>query len=80
MIGAKVGVSKKIFKIAPTKSMKNGGDEDDDILPYQIRLSTVFWQKVDAWRRVQPDIPTRAEAIRRLVEAGLVAEQKKLKP
>jgi hypothetical protein len=52
---------------------------DDDVRPYQIRLSTAFWKKVDAWRRVQPDIPTRAEAIRRLVEVGLVAEQKKLK-
>lgn len=52
---------------------------DDDVRPYQIRLSTTFWKKVDAWRRVQPDIPTRAEAIRRLVEVGLVAEQKKLK-
>lgn len=52
---------------------------DDDVRPYQIRLSTAFWKKVDAWRRVQPDIPTRAEAIRRLVEVGLVAEQKKSK-
>lgn len=26
---------------------------------------------VDDWRRKQPDIPSRAEAIRRLVNAGL---------
>lgn len=29
---------------------------------------------VDDWRRKQSDIPSRAEAIRRLVEKGLVAE------
>lgn len=52
---------------------------NDDVRPYQIRLSTAFWKKVDAWRRVQPDIPTRAEALRRLVEIGLLSEQKKLK-
>lgn len=50
---------------------------DDDVRPYQIRLSTGFWRKVDEWRRVQPDIPTRAEAIRRLVEIGLTTERKK---
>ena len=53
--------------------------DDDDVRPYQIRLSTTFWRKVDEWRRMQPDIPTRAEAIRRLVAIGLVAEQPKPK-
>ena len=48
---------------------------EDDVRPYQIRLSASFWRKVDEWRRVQPDIPTRAEAMRRLVEIGLAAEQ-----
>lgn len=52
---------------------------DDDVRPYQIRLSTTFWREVDAWRRLQPDIPTRAEAIRRLVEIGLVTERKGFK-
>jgi hypothetical protein len=28
---------------------------------------------VDAWRREQPDLPSRSEAIRRLVERGLKA-------
>jgi len=48
---------------------------DDDVRPYQIRLSAAFWKRVDEWRRLQPEIPARAEAIRRLVEIGLVAEQ-----
>jgi hypothetical protein len=53
---------------------------DDDVRPYQIRLSANFWRKVDEWRRLQPEIPARAEAIRRLVEIGLNAEQQKTKP
>lgn len=49
---------------------------DEEVRPYQIRLSTSFWKKVDEWRRQQEKIPQRAEAIRRLVEAGLAAESK----
>ena len=38
---------------------------------FQMRASDDWLRKVDDWRRVQPDIPARAEAIRRLVEKGL---------
>jgi hypothetical protein len=31
---------------------------------------------IDAWRRKQPDLPSRSEAIRRLVELGLKAKNK----
>ncbi len=37
----------------------------------QLRLSDELTKKIDDWRRVQDDIPTRSEAIRRLVEQGL---------
>ncbi len=30
-----------------------------------------WYQRVDEWRRQQPDIPNRSEAIRRLVDRGL---------
>lgn len=50
--------------------------DEDEVRPYQIRLSTSFWKKVDEWRRQQDEIPPRAEAIRRLVEAGLAAENR----
>jgi hypothetical protein len=30
---------------------------------------------VDAWRKRQPDLPTRPEAVRRLVEIGMVANE-----
>lgn len=38
---------------------------------FQMRASDEWLRKVDDWRRIQPDIPARAEAIRRLVEKGL---------
>jgi metal-responsive CopG/Arc/MetJ family transcriptional regulator len=30
-------------------------------------------RQIDEWRRRQPDLPSRSEAIRRLIEAGLNA-------
>jgi hypothetical protein len=36
-----------------------------------VRLQPEPLAAVDAWREVQPDKPTRPEAIRRLVEKGL---------
>jgi hypothetical protein len=38
---------------------------------FQMRVSEEFLRAIDDWRRKQPDLPARAEAIRRLVEAGL---------
>lgn len=54
-------------------------NESESPRPYQIRLLPSFWERVDAWRREQPSIPTRAEAIRQLVELGLDAAAKKTK-
>ena len=42
-----------------------------------MRTSEEFLRAVDDWRRQQPDLPSRAEAIRRLVGAGLKASSKK---
>jgi hypothetical protein len=40
-----------------------------------IRLSDDFLAKVDAWAAKQDDVPSRSEAIRRLVEIGLKAKK-----
>lgn len=48
--------------------------------PFQMRASAEFLQKVDDWRRAQPDLPSRAEAIRRLVELALATQPKLAKP
>ena len=47
--------------------------------PFQMRASAEFLAKVDDWRREQPDLPSRAEAIRRLVEMALDAQPKQKK-
>ncbi len=40
---------------------------------FEMRLGQSVLEKVDAWRARQDDIPSRSEAVRRLVEAGLGA-------
>jgi hypothetical protein len=42
--------------------------------PFQMRATDEWWEPIDDWRRLQPDLPTRAEAIRRLVVLGLRAD------
>jgi metal-responsive CopG/Arc/MetJ family transcriptional regulator len=37
----------------------------------QLVISKGLVRQIDEWRRRQPDLPSRSEAIRRLVEAGL---------
>ena len=39
--------------------------------PFQMRLSAIFLERLDDWRRKQQDLPSRAEAIRRLTTAML---------
>jgi hypothetical protein len=38
-----------------------------------VRIERPQLGQLDDWRRVQPDLPTRPEAIRRLIEMGLAA-------
>ena len=40
---------------------------------FQMRTTEAFLRRIDNWRRQQPELPSRAEAIRRLIEAGLRA-------
>lgn len=49
-----------------------------DTHAFHMRLSSRFIHEVDDWRRNQPDLPSRAEAIRRLVALALKAEKPKL--
>lgn len=36
-----------------------------------LRITDQFMTEIDDFRRIQSDLPTRAEAVRRLVELGL---------
>ena len=38
---------------------------------FEMRLETTMIKRVEAWRRKQEDLPSRAEAFRRLIELGL---------
>lgn len=38
---------------------------------FLLRLSPSLAERIDDWRREQPDIPNRNEAIRRLLEQAL---------
>lgn len=38
---------------------------------FELRISPVLRSLIDDWRRSEPDIPPRSEAVRRLVELGL---------
>jgi uncharacterized protein len=42
---------------------------------FEMRLETTMIERVDTWRRKQEDLPSRAEAFRRLVELGLAAKK-----
>ena len=44
--------------------------------PFQMRVTEEFLRTIDDWRRKQPDLPSRAEAIRRLVDLGIKAPEK----
>ena len=46
-----------------------------EVLLITVRLSADRLAALDDWRRVQGDMPTRPEAIRRLVDIALDAEQ-----
>lgn len=43
---------------------------------FEMRLELEMIERIDNWRRKQSDLPTRAEAIRRLVDFGLTANTK----
>ena len=38
---------------------------------FELRLDPAILEKVDVWRSAQDDVPSRSEAIRRLLETGL---------
>lgn len=45
--------------------------------PVMVRLQSSFLERLDEWRRGALDLPSRAEAMRRLTEQSLDAIEKK---
>jgi hypothetical protein len=46
-------------------------DLDPKGWPQTLRLGEALQAQIDEWRRWEPDLPPRAEAVRRLLEIGL---------
>lgn len=44
---------------------------------FEMRLDLETLENLDSWRADQPDLPSRAEAVRRLIDAGLAESQKR---
>jgi hypothetical protein len=44
---------------------------DEKTERFEMRVASSFLKVIDDWRRKQEDLPSRAAAIRRLVELGL---------
>jgi uncharacterized protein len=42
---------------------------------FEMRAAPELLSRIDEWRRHQSDLPSRAEAIRRLIELGLSASE-----
>ena len=42
----------------------------------QMRVSAAYLKTIDDWRRQQPDLPSRSEAIRRLTAIALLSAKK----
>ena len=43
---------------------------------FELRFTADLLRQIDDWRRKQSDLPSRAEAIRRLIETALKSEQR----
>jgi hypothetical protein len=68
-----------VSKLLQPKNQKRGRPPTGLGTPVQVRLKDEFLAAVDDWRRNEPDLPNRPEAIRRLAEMGLKASAKRRK-
>jgi len=44
---------------------------DPKPIRFELRLQPKLSRQIDEWRRQQPDLPSKSEAARRLIEIGL---------
>lgn len=52
-------------------------DEDSETERVQIVAPSSWIQRIEEWRRAQPKIPSRSDAIRQLVDLGLEVKKKR---
>jgi hypothetical protein len=53
-----------------TKSLKRSRPPETGT-PVMVRLQSSLLEQIDVWRRAETDLPSRAEALRRLAGVGL---------
>lgn len=58
-------------------SPHNRGMNEQRSTRVHLMMSPSELRAVDEWRRAQPDLPSRAEAIRRLIDLGIAANAPK---
>jgi hypothetical protein len=51
------------------------GDQER-LIAVQARLRPPLFEQIEAWRRAQTKIPPRTDALRKLLQRGLDAEQR----
>jgi hypothetical protein len=55
-------------------NMPDNDEIEEQTERFQMRATPTFLRLIDNWRRKQSDLPSRAEAIRRLVQMGMKYE------
>jgi hypothetical protein len=69
-------VNTKMIKLTKRDRPRGRPTKRPQDRPFQMRVSEQFLRTVDDWRRCQIDLPSRAEAIRRLVELATKIKKK----
>jgi hypothetical protein len=67
----------KIITLIDSAKKSTKGRPSVDSEAVNVRMERPQLLRLDDWRRVQADMPTRPEAIRRLIELGLEAAKAK---
>jgi hypothetical protein len=65
-----------VAKVQGAMAEKTEWDRFEKTQQINLRVPAEFFKAIDDWRRWQPDLPGRSEAIRRLVELGLKVERR----
>jgi hypothetical protein len=69
-------VKTKLLKMTSGKRPRGRPSKRPQDRLFQMRVSDQFLRTVDEWRRCQSDLPSRAEAVRRLVELAAKIKKK----
>jgi hypothetical protein len=64
-------------KLSSEAQMPPKLEENSETERIQIVAPTSWIRRIEDWRRAQPKIPSRSDAIRQLVDAGLDAMKKR---